>query len=134
MLPLANLCSPGPYKTVNNLVVNIGSCNCHLVLKQCSSFSKSIFPIICSNRLFNKFSVSTNQNKTSSVRLKFKSHAEICVILLEGTPNTVKQNYNLFREPVKLQCTHLYSGYSLNIPRAPIEDCMIQYCLQTCWS
>ena len=71
----------------NNWVTNIGLCNCHLVLKQCSSFSQSIYPIICSNRLFKQIQ---SVSKTS-VQVKFESCTEICVIWLEDTPNTVKQ-------------------------------------------
>ena len=47
MLPLQN------FLIYNNLVaMNIRPCNFHLVLKQCLSFSQSIYPIICLNRFF----------------------------------------------------------------------------------
>ena len=53
-------------------------------------------PIIFSNSArtgcSNKFSLSANEKYISSVQLQFESRAEICVIWLEGTPNTVKQN------------------------------------------
>ena len=90
----------------NNLVANIGPCSRHLVLKQCSNFSQSIYPIICSSiartGCSNKFSLSANQKNISSVELQFESRTEICVILLEGTPNTVKQKWNWLRQLVKL--------------------------------
>ena len=102
-----------PFIIYNNLVANIGSCNRHLVLKQCSSFSQSIHPIICSNRLFKQIqSVCESEIHIFSSTEVQISRGNLCHLIGGYTK-------------------HL-TGYSMNIVRVPIEDSMIQYCLQAC--
>ena len=63
----------------NNSVAKIAPCSCHLVLKQCSSFSQSIYHYLleqCSNRLFKQI-----QSVSKSEILYRISHGNLCHLI-----------------------------------------------------
>ena len=117
----------------NNSVAKIAPCSCHLVLKQCSSFSQSIYHYLleqCSNRLFKQI-----QSVSKSEILYRISHGNLCHLIesihqTHSNKNRIcSDNWSSCKAHISSSLVKVWTLFEYQFKTA----CMVQYCLQVCY-